>query len=86
MYVFIKFCISNKSTNLRKKSGKREKANVKLIVYDILGREVATLVNEKQRHGNYEVKFDARNITSGIYFYKISSGSYTEVKKMILLK
>ncbi|MCB0731992.1 MAG: T9SS type A sorting domain-containing protein, partial [Ignavibacteriae bacterium] len=65
---------------------KSETANVKLIVYDILGREVATLVNQKQSPGNYEVKFDARDFTSGIYFYKISSGSYTEVKKMILLK
>ena len=59
---------------------------MKLIVYDTLGREIATLVNEKQSPGNYEVEFDGSDLTSGIYFYKISSGSYTEVKKMILLK
>ncbi|MCB0750109.1 MAG: T9SS type A sorting domain-containing protein, partial [Ignavibacteriae bacterium] len=60
--------------------------SVRLIVYDILGREVATLVNQKQKPGNYEVEFNARNLKSGIYFYRISAGSYTEVKKMILLK
>ncbi|MCB0731991.1 MAG: T9SS type A sorting domain-containing protein [Ignavibacteriae bacterium] len=65
---------------------KSEISNVKLVVYDVLGREIATLVNEKQSPGNYEVEFDGSDLTSGIYFYKISSGSYTEVKKMILLK
>ncbi|MCB9208647.1 MAG: T9SS type A sorting domain-containing protein [Ignavibacteriales bacterium] len=60
--------------------------NVKLIVYDTLGREIATLVNQKQSPENYEVEFNARDLTSGIYFYRITSGSYTEVKKMILVK
>ncbi len=65
---------------------KGEVANVKLTVYDILGREVATLVNKKQSAGKYSVKFDATNLTSGLYLYKLKQGSYTEVKKMLLLK
>lgn len=60
--------------------------NVKLSVFDVLGREVAVLVNEKQEAGNHEVTFDGINYSSGIYFYKISAGSFTETKKMILTK
>jgi len=60
--------------------------NTRLIVYDILGREISTLVSKGQTPGNYEVKFDAAQLTSGVYFYKISSGSFTSTKKMILLK
>jgi hypothetical protein len=57
-----------------------------LKVYDILGEEVATLVNEQILTGNYEVRFDATNLSSGIYLYKIQAGDYTDVKKMILMK
>jgi hypothetical protein len=57
-----------------------------LKVYDILGREVATLVNKQQKSGNYEVNFDASNLTSGVYFYQLQSGNFNESKKMILLK
>ncbi|MBU0474982.1 MAG: T9SS type A sorting domain-containing protein [Bacteroidetes bacterium] len=60
--------------------------NVTLKIYDILGREVATLVNRQQKAGNYEVQFDASNLTSGIYFYSLQSGSFNKSKKMILLK
>jgi hypothetical protein len=60
--------------------------NVTLIVYDILGREVSTLVNTQQQHGNYEVLFNANMLPSGIYFYKLQSGGFTETKKMLLLK
>lgn len=59
---------------------------IKLAVYDILGKEVATLVNEKQSQGTYEVQFDGSKLTSGIYFYKLQAGDFSEVKKMILLK
>ena len=59
---------------------------VSLKVYDILGNEVATLVNEEKSAGDYKVKFDASSLSSGIYFYKLNAGSYTEVKKMQLLK
>jgi len=65
---------------------KSEMSNVKLVVFDILGREVATLVNEKQNAGNYEVIFDATNLSSGIYLYMLQSDYYSESKKMILLK
>ena len=61
-------------------------SNVSLIVYNILGQEVITLVNEQQPAGNYEVSFDATNLTSGIYLYKIQAGGYSDVKKMILLR
>ena len=59
---------------------------VTLKVYDILGREVATLVNEKQQPGNYELTFDGSKLSSGIYFYKLTAGNFIETKKMILLK
>jgi hypothetical protein len=59
---------------------------VSLKVYDIIGNEVATLVNEEQSAGSYEVIFSADGLTSGIYFYKLQSGSFVETKKMILLK
>jgi hypothetical protein len=59
---------------------------VTLKVYDILGREVATLANQQQAPGNYSVKFDASKLSSGIYFYKLQSGSFVETKKMILLR
>ncbi len=59
---------------------------VQLKIYDILGREIATLVNEKQSPGNYEVTFDAVGLPTGIYFYKLTAGSFTDVKKMILMK
>lgn len=57
-----------------------------LIVYDLLGREVKTLVNENKSPGNYAVKFNASDLPSGIYFYRLRFGSYSETKKMILLK
>jgi endonuclease I/DNA/RNA endonuclease YhcR with UshA esterase domain len=59
---------------------------VTLKVYDILGKEVATLVNENKPAGNYEIKFDGSNLSSGIYFYKLQSGSFAETKKLLLLK
>ena len=59
---------------------------VMLKVYDILGREIATLVNEEKPSGNYDVEFDGSNLSSGIYFYKLQTGNYTSVKKMILMK
>jgi polyhydroxybutyrate depolymerase len=60
--------------------------NVILKVYDILGREVATLVNQKQKPGNYEVEWNAINQPSGVYFYQLQTGDFIETKKMILMK
>lgn len=55
-------------------------------MYDILGNEVAELVNENRSAGKYEINFNAGNLPSGIYLYTLSSGSFTETKKLILLK
>ena len=59
---------------------------VLLTVYDVLGNEVATLVNENKAPGNYEVNFDGSNLSSGVYFYKMTAGSFTVVKKLNLIK
>ncbi len=61
-------------------------SNVKMVIYDILGREVKTLINEFQNPGSYEMKFDASNIASGTYFYRIEAGDFVEIKKMVLIK
>ncbi len=82
----------NPSTSIQYAVSSRQFVSLK--VYDLLGREIATIVNEEKPAGNYEVSFDAANLTSGIYLYKIQSGdpssgsgqSYTDVKKMILLR
>lgn len=59
---------------------------VKLKVYDALGNEVATLVNEKKNAGSYSVEFDGSGFASGVYFYKLEAGEFVETKRMILLK
>ena len=60
--------------------------NVALKVYDTLGREVATLVNERLQPGYYEVEFNAADLASGVYYYRISAGTFIQTKKMIVLK
>jgi hypothetical protein len=60
--------------------------HVTLKVYDILGKEVVTLVNEKQSPGNYKVEFDATNLPSGVYFYRLQTDNFIETKKMVLLR
>ena len=59
---------------------------MKLKVYDILGHEVASLVDKEQTIGNYKVEFNAKDLTSGIYFYRLQSGKFMETKKLILLR
>ncbi|MCZ6701415.1 MAG: T9SS type A sorting domain-containing protein [Ignavibacteria bacterium] len=59
---------------------------VTIKVYDALGNEIATLVNEEKSAGEYDVEFDGTDLTSGIYFYRIEAGSFIETKKMILIK
>jgi hypothetical protein len=61
-------------------------SGVKLVVYDLLGREVRTLVNEFKQAGSYDVSFDASSLSSGVYFYRINAGDFTDVKKMMLIK
>jgi hypothetical protein len=74
----------NPSTNISYKINKA--GNVSLKVYNVLGTEVATLVNEYKPAGNYTVRFNASNFSSGVYFYKLTAGNYSEIKKMTLLK
>ncbi|MGD1045808.1 MAG: glycoside hydrolase family 3 N-terminal domain-containing protein [Bacteroidota bacterium] len=59
---------------------------VTLIILDVLGREVAFLLNEEKSAGDYNVKWNASNLSSGVYFYRLHAGSFLETKKMILLK
>jgi aminopeptidase N len=63
-----------------------ERAGVTLRIYDILGNEIATLVNEEREGGNYTINFDASDLTSGIYFYRLTSGGISQSKKMLLIK
>lgn len=57
-----------------------------LKVYDVLGNEVATLVNEYRTAGSYSINFNASNLSSGVYYYKLAAGNFTEAKKMILMR
>jgi hypothetical protein len=62
-----------------------KQGNVTIKVYDILGSEVATLINDQQNEGRYEVKFDAGSLASGVYLYRLSVNDFESVKKMVLL-
>jgi hypothetical protein len=74
----IKFTIPSEGSSLMK--------FVQLKIFDILGNEIATLVNDEKPAGEYEIEFSAANLPSGIYFYTLSAGNYFSTKKMILLK
>jgi hypothetical protein len=60
--------------------------NVRIVIYDILGKEVKILVDQKQTAGMHNVEFDGTIFASGVYFYKITSGDFTQTKKMVLIK
>ncbi|MFZ4590732.1 MAG: T9SS type A sorting domain-containing protein [Ignavibacteria bacterium] len=60
--------------------------DVKIVVYDVMGREVQTLLNERLNAGTYEVKFDGSGLTSGVYFYRMVTGEFTKTKRMLLIK
>jgi hypothetical protein len=74
----------NPATNIRYEILERSLVTIK--VYDVLGNEVITLVNEEKAAREYEIEFDGTGLTSGIYFYQCNTGSFIETKKMILLK
>jgi len=59
---------------------------VSLKIYDLLGREIATLVNEEKPAGAYELTWNAEGLSSGVYFYQLKAGNFVESKKMILLR
>lgn len=74
----------NPSTKIQYQVAKS--SNVSLKVFDVIGNEVATLVNDFKPAGKYEIEFDAGKFSSGIYFYKLKAGNFIETKKMILLR
>ena len=74
----IKFSISQEARG--------ERQEVTLIVYDVLGNEIATLVNNELPEGEYEIEFDAPGLPNGIYFYQLKAGDFIQTKKMVLLK
>jgi hypothetical protein len=65
---------------------KGETANVKLKIYNVLGNEIATLVNDAKEAGYHSIDFNARDLPSAVYFYQLKAGSFVETKKMLLLK
>ena len=82
----IKFDIPNTVGAARLRNGQAYMRPVQMKVYDILGREVATLVNENLQPGTYSVDWNASNFSSGIYFYRIGTEGFVDVKRMILIK
>jgi hypothetical protein len=88
----IKYTIPTPPSSSPLAKGRNEVGFVTLIVYDVLGKEVATLVSEEKPAGSYEVEFNsvetlhATSLPSGVYFYQLRAGDYNETKKMILLK
>ncbi len=74
----------NPTTSLQFAIGSRQFVSLK--VYDVLGKEIVTLVNEEKEAGEYAVEFDGANLTSGIYYYRLEAGIFSETRKMVLLK
>ncbi len=74
----------NPNTKIKYQIPLEEKVTLK--IYDILGREVSTLVNEIKSAGIHEINFNASNLASGVYFYRITAGNYSDIKKIVLLK
>ena len=66
--------------------GLRQASTVQLKIYNILGQEIATLVNQVQNSGSYQIPFDATSLPNGVYFYKLQYGTFTQSRKMIVLK
>ena len=81
----IKFTTSPFNPSPYQGEGSRERF-ITLKVYDILGKEVKTLLNEPKAPGSYEVQFDASKLSSGVYFYQLSAGDFVQTKKLMLLK
>lgn len=82
----IKFTIPTPPVSSPLLKGRTMEGFVTLKVYDLLGRQVTTLVNEEKPAGEYEVEFNATTLPSGIYFYQLKAGQFSETKKMILIK
>jgi len=82
----ISFSIPTSPTSSPLRKGRTEVGFVTLTIYDILGRKIATLLNEEINPGYYELAFNGSNLSSGTYFYKLSTQDYSETKSMVLLK
>jgi hypothetical protein len=83
----IHYTIPNVTLSLSSRAESRDEGTrVQLKVYDVLGNEVATLVNEAKSAGSYEIEFNAEKLSSGIYFYELKAGAFIQTKKMILLQ
>lgn len=63
-----------------------EQSNVKLEIYNVLGERVSLVINDERIAGYYEVNFDADKLTSGVYFYRLITDKFTDVKKMLFVK
>lgn len=74
----------NPSTKINYSIPKQNYVSIK--VFDVLGREIRTLINKEQPQGNYEIEFDGFELTSGIYFYRLQAGGFVESKKMVLIR
>ncbi len=82
----IRFTIPTAPASSPLVKGRTEEGLVTLIVYDILGNEIGTLVNDQRPSGTYEIEFDGKQLTSGIYFYQLKAGSVISTKKFVLIK
>ena len=60
--------------------------DISVVIYDVLGREVATVVNKKLSAGRYNIQWDASGMASGVYYYRLKTGDFVQTKKMVLLK
>lgn len=79
----------NPSTKIRfaiPSGGERHAFHVRLIIYDMIGKEIAILVNQQLSTGTYETQWNAENIPSGVYFYKLTAGEFSSTRKMVLMK
>jgi hypothetical protein len=81
----------NPSTNIRftipaSSAGRQGSRVVSLKVFDILAREVATLVNETLKPGSYTVEWNASGVPSGVYFYRMEAGAFTQARRLVVLK
>ncbi|MCX6163293.1 MAG: T9SS type A sorting domain-containing protein [Ignavibacteriae bacterium] len=74
----------NPTTNIKYQITNNSFVNLK--VFDVLGKEVSTLVNQNLQPGEYEVTFNASKMTSGVYFYKLKANEFSEIKKMLFIK
>jgi hypothetical protein len=74
----------NPSTSIKYKVGSIEYVTLK--IYDVLGREAAVLVNEVKKPGEYKVEWNASQLVSGVYYYRLTAGSFSDTKKFVLMK